>query len=668
MMNKEKIINLLILILVSIPYLVSATENDNKSSFKLNSILITAPAMGEPFKVKIDPKTSQQPLPANDGASFLKNIPGFSMIRKGGTYGDPVLRGMVGSRLNILLDGMEFHGGCGNRMDPPTAYVFPKNYDQVTIIKGPQTVLYGNGNSAGVILFEHDRDNFKKTEGMINLLGGSWGRIDGIGTARAVFDLFSLSATLSHAQSDNYEDGNGRKINSKYQRQSATFLASYKPTLNTRIDIDAIISNGEAAYADRVLDGSKFDRNSYGLAIEKKAISKVLRKISARLYYSYIDHVMDNYSLRTVIDSDNDGSTEDQRIDRNPDRKTHGFRLLSELKITAILEGKFGFDWKKDQHTARRSAVMGNNFISSQSSVRNRDYESEIYGLFTEITANISDYQRIVSGFRYDHWQGDRYMRNALLNTVSEPLYSGFLRYESDSLMPSSIFYIGLGYNERPMDYWESVNRNGLTATFHLETEKTTQLDAGIIWKQNDLNGSLSVFYANVNDYILATTNTVFNVDATRYGFEADLNWYILPNLKGLVSLAYVHANNESMNTALAQTPPLEGKLGLTYTNKKWNYGGVLRLVSSQNRVHVGFGNIVGTDLGDTGGFVTLGLNASYKALNNFAIDFGIDNLFDKTYAEHISRTGEVLISGFDRNFRVNEPGRTFWASMQFVF
>ena len=41
-------------------------------------------------------------------------------------------------------------------------------------------------------------------------------------------------------------------------------------------------------------------------------------------------------------------------------------------------------------------------------------------------------------------------------------------------------------------------------------------------------------------------------------------------------------------------------------------------------------------------------------------ISAGIDNLFDKTYAEFISRGGDS-IGGFTQTTRVNEPGRTFW-------
>src|SRR5690554_5887322 len=91
---------------------------------------------------------------------LVVTAPGFSVIRKGGTDGDPVFRGMAASRLSILLDGEAILGGCGSRMDPPTAYVFPEAYESVTILKGPQSVKHGSGSSAGVVMFERATPEF----------------------------------------------------------------------------------------------------------------------------------------------------------------------------------------------------------------------------------------------------------------------------------------------------------------------------------------------------------------------------------------------------------------------------------------------------------------------------------------------------------------------------
>jgi iron complex outermembrane receptor protein len=65
-------------------------------------------------------------------------------------------------------------------MDPPTSYIAPESYDKVTVIKGPQTVLYGPGASAGTVLFEREAPRFDKPGVHMDasLVGGSNGRND----------------------------------------------------------------------------------------------------------------------------------------------------------------------------------------------------------------------------------------------------------------------------------------------------------------------------------------------------------------------------------------------------------------------------------------------------------------------------------------------------------
>ena len=79
--------------------LAHADENE------LSPTVITAIAPSSPLTVITNPKDPRQPVPASDGGDYLKTIPGFALVRNGGTNGDPVLRGMFGSRLNILTNG-----------------------------------------------------------------------------------------------------------------------------------------------------------------------------------------------------------------------------------------------------------------------------------------------------------------------------------------------------------------------------------------------------------------------------------------------------------------------------------------------------------------------------------------------------------------------------------
>ena len=73
---------------------------------------------------------------------------------------------------------------------------------------------------------------------------------------------------------------------------------------------------------------------------------------------------------------------------------------------------------------------------------------------------------------------------------------------------------------------------------------------------------------------------------------------------------------------------------------------------------------MVGQDLGRTGGFAVASLNGSYAWSKTVKLSAGIDNLFDKTYAEAISRGGSV-VGGYDTTTRINEPGRTWWLKVQ---
>lgn len=652
---------------------------------QLDEVVVTAPQMAEPLTVELDPKAPQQPVPANDGASFLKNVPGFSVIRKGGTDGDPVLRGLAGSRLNILLDGADFLGGCGMRMDPPTAYVFPETFDKVTIIKGPQTVLYGNGNSAGVVLFDHDRKTLTQPGGTLDasLMAGSWGRLDGVVAGNYAGEKGYLHAVASHAEANDYKDGDGNRVHSAYERENLSAAAGWTPDKETLVEVSAVGSRAEAAYADRSMDGVKFDREAYGLKFERSNLSPLLAKLAAQVNYNYIDHVMDNYTLRTPP------AMPTMYMLNNLDRETKSAKLSADLSVTEADLLTVGVNWQTNEHTLRKAS--GAAVHSYQSMPRVRDMEADTTGLFGELRHELTADRRLIAGLRVDDWSADRYntmMGGAFLAGADETLTSGFLRYEEDLARLGGTAYVGIGHSERPMDYWEASTYNGILAGGQLNPEKNTQLDAGLIWKRGDVNGSVSLFYSKIDDYILtyasmmgpsarlsncgsmtSSMGTTWycsgNVDASRYGGEADMAWRFAPQWTLRGTLAWVHADNDTDNVPLAQTPPLEGRLGLDYSTGPWTFGGVLRMVADQDRVDVGYGNIVGQDYGATDGFTTLALNMAYKPSKRFQIVAGVDNVFDRTYAEHLARDNTFEAG---TNTRVNEPGRFAWVKLNYHF
>ncbi|MDP1832001.1 MAG: TonB-dependent receptor, partial [Geothrix sp.] len=118
----------------------------------------------------------------------------------------------------------------------------------------------------------------------------------------------------------------------------------------------------------------------------------------------------------------------------------------------------------------------------------------------------------------------------------------------------------------------------------------------------------------------------------------------------------------------LAQIPPLEARLGAGYEAETWSSGLLVRGVTRQDRYAVNQGNIVGQDLGATPGFAILSLNAGWKIAKGWLVTGGVDNLFNRAYAEHISRNTSAIPGYVVQSIRVNEPGRTLWmkASLRF--
>jgi iron complex outermembrane recepter protein len=651
------------------------------------SVVVTAPSTTSPLVVETDPRAPRQPIPAHDGADYLKTIPGFSVVRKGGTDGDPVLRGMAGSRLGILLDGQQILGGCGGRMDPPTAYVFPASYDRITVLKGPETVLYGAGMSAGAVLFERllnraDRPGVTLSSA---LTAASFGRHDEMADVRVSVPTFYLQAGGTRSHTDDYADGNGALIHSAYTRWSGQAAFGWTPDTSTRLELSTVQSNGQAAYADRAMDGVSFARNNVAIKLDRRFTSSFLQRIEVQSYYNYIDHVMDNFTLRRPGTS---------FAVNNPDRTTIGGRGAATLAVKTSTSVVVGTDVQRNVHTLRTAMGMTSAAQADaayRSAPRAEDLRFLQVGLFAEVTHALTRNSRLAAGARSDWHQAmdSRLCIGTTMCPATSPLRndtrgatdrrtlpSGFGRYEYDVNRNglSGRFSIGVGHVERSPDYWERVKQSPVTlksAFLSTRPEKTTQLDAGMVWSGGAWSGSVSAFAGTIHDYILirwlpAPTLTR-NVDATTRGTEANVAYHINRHLTADATLAYVRGDNTTDGKPLAQQPPTEGRVGLTYDNRTWSLAALARVVASQTRVDVGSGNIVsnGMDLGPTGGFSVFSINGGYRLKRAVLVAVGVDNLLNRAYAEHISQGG-AAVPGFVQTTRINEPGRTVWLKVNF--
>lgn len=663
--------------LCCVAFIFCAPEHVHAEADTLETVVVTGIMMSEANTLNVDPKRLRQPAPAHDGGEYLKQLPGFALVRKGGSGGDPSFRGMAASRLNIINDDGMVLGGCSSRMDPPTAYITPQNYDRIIIVKGPQTVRYLP--AAATVRFERDHSEALQqgVHGVVGMTLGSFGKRESNLDAQYAHQAYFGRLRASSGKSDNYRDGDGREINSHYDRQSVNTEIGYRSQSNSLV-LSMTQSMGEAAYADRSMDGVRFDRRQWQLQWRSELPIAMQNSLDITLQRADIDHVMDNYSLRSFTPS----MMRLEPTAMNPTRQTESGRIEWLLEPSESLAARVGIDASQNQHNIRMSMLEYSQPYTDKPLLQDGRFEQR--GLYAELDWQLGDQWWWFNGLRSDTWQAEDQRRMLMPNPMTmvpnptfgeqrdETLQSGFSRLElrRDDWQA----YLGYGRAERFPDYWELFGKSRSTvesaSALYAASETLQQLDAGLIRQGVTWQLSASAYLGNIDNYLLVSAfspmqpEQVRNIKARIWGGEIGGEWRPLAPLALRASVALARGSNVSDNTYLPQMAPAEVRLSGEYQWQQWRMGAMWRAVAAQTRYALNTGTIVALDTGPSAGFSTLSLNAS-RQWSRLALNMGIDNIADKTYQEFLS-TNAAAISGFETLSRVPEPGRSAWVNLQY--
>lgn len=683
-------------------------KNAILSSITLMGTLFVFPALAEENKVPtiqveadkiIDATTSTLNLENNfsaDGGELLLQTPGVSGIKMGSHGIDPVIRGQKHNQLNILLNGAYIHGGCPNRMDPPTSFASAELYDQVTVIKGVQTLIYGGGGSGGTVLFERNAPTFEKDE-TVNGKAGAGYRSNGNAwdiftdvAAGSEQNYFRGSATIKKAEE--YQDGDGNDVRSGYSEKSLMLSLGGESAGGSkyRLDIDAVRGE-DILYAGANMDSPQADSDTYKLTFETGKVAS-FDGVKVEAYRSDVFHIMDNFSYRTNM-----------MWMRVPSKSiTDGMRVIGDM---AIGKGNLsiGMDYKKGDRDATRYSSMTPTYPTMSQSFMWPGVETSQTGLFAEYQGKVSKGNRYTAGLRLDSVDANAtkadntpmvagtlspnqlytnyYGTSASKKTESN--VSGLYRMEHD-LSEKNMFFWGVSHTVRTADETErfmAVNNSNSMMIWvgnpDIKPEAHNQLDIGLNFKGEKSDSSISVYYDSVSDYILRdrahgqdgillsdNASIYRNVDAIIYGLDFETSYKWSNTWRSNFTVAYVRASNTTDDRAIAQTPPLEGTVSIEYYRNVWMFGAGVRLVSKQTEVDDNAMTGSGLDFGPTSGFALLNLYGSMKLGKQGNLRFGVDNVMDKTYAEHLNKP-----NAFDPlPIQVNEPGRSVWTRVSIKF
>lgn len=146
-------------VLLSAAYVASSlahAEETVEPIITFSSITVTADPLGERSPDEIilpvsvlagEDLAKQQALTLGD---TLDSLPGVANSDFGPGVGRPVVRGLQGSRVQVLEDGLKTADIAGEGADHAIA-IDSARADQIEVFRGPATLLYGSGAAGGVI-------------------------------------------------------------------------------------------------------------------------------------------------------------------------------------------------------------------------------------------------------------------------------------------------------------------------------------------------------------------------------------------------------------------------------------------------------------------------------------------------------------------------------------
>ena len=631
---------------------------------------------------------------AIDGGDLLRSINGISTIRRGGHGLDPVIRGQSDQRLNSSIDGAIVYGACSSKMDPASTYVNIENYDSITVIKGSQSVLYGAGGPGGVVRYERVTEPLSQANAYKFKIGQTF---DSNAEAKTTIGDFTLGLGQayfringSYSEAGNYETGTGLKPLTEYETSNYAAIIGKRLDDGSKLEFTYTNNSQEnIGFAGLPMDIVYSYTDIYNLKYHRVTQFGPFSSMKVELYNSDMDHLMDNYTMRSV-DSMKTPAASD----------TYGGRIIGATDNGM----KVGVDYEHNTRDAEQNMVISG-------TERHLAYlwpgaEIAKLGLFLEKDNKISDQTTMSYGLRLDRVEtdatraaddpGSAHMAQVTANSLYTAHYSGtvtagkrdfsnfsgFLRYTKD-YGPMSSAYISLSRNERTPDATELFNAKTSMAMAgeyrlrhignpNLNSEVHTILEIGFenMFMGSHVNGSL--YLNDISDYITTYRasdgtydNTINdariykNIDATIWGYELTAQKDLTSNVKTIFNLNYTHGDDDTQNRPLAQMMPLSGDISLEYQTGSVNYGLRANFADTQDR----FDSRV-LDTGRTGGYTVYDLYAGFEPTPNIRFTMGISNLTDKRYATHLNSTNS-LDAAADR---VDEPGRSFWGSLIYDF
>lgn len=636
-----------------------------------------------------------------NSARLMERIPGGAVVSNGPLTEQIQYRGLHGARVNVRLDGAKINPSCPNWMDAPMHYAPPSLIDRFTVERGAASVASGAEAPGGTVTVQGKTSRFGEgsryvLHGDIEMAHATNGdALDAGGLLAVANDRFRAHLLGSFDDAENFRSASGTVRPSQRTRRTAGGGVGLRSD-ETEFAIDyrhhETDKSGTPSFA---MDMASIDAHLVNAGLKLSAAGGRV-PVSLSGYFSDVDHIMDNYSLRVPTG---------MRMHTFARSRGFGGELNAVVPLgDGGLTAGVDFDREEQDKEARSPSNAAFYATSYNGVVRQRsggylEWSGTLPFRPIDRDWNLELGARVV---RLDERAEPAALSTVMNSASARNLRDAFNMGTRDlsgtdwdlvakvgsEFSPSLLAEIGYARKTRFPGYVERFGwlptsaSNGLAdgriyvGDVNLRPEVSHEGEIGIFWRRGRFAASPRFFYRRIDDYIqgvpydnspgiinsdvetVAAANgdsyplRFGNVDATFYGL--DLGWsYAITDrwtLSGLGS--YVRGTRADIADNLYRIAPANGRVDLTYARSQWDAGVEVAGALRQNRVAATNGEK------PTPGWAILNAHASWRPLSWIETRLSVENILDRAYADHLNGPNRVAGSAVPVGARVPSPGR----------
>jgi iron complex outermembrane recepter protein len=508
-----------------------APQQENPHAAELKTIEVkgmvlptTADEMSRPVEVLSGEKLDE--AKAGTLGETVGKLPGVQSSYFGPGVGRPIVRGFDGARVQVLSDGLG-SGDVSTVSADHAVSIEPFLADQIEVLKGPATLLYGSGAIGGAVNVVDGRVPEALTdeplEGRAELRAGTVNdERTGMVRVDASTATFALHADALHREADDVETPVGTLAGTAIRTDSASLGGSW---IGSRGFFGGSVSLYSTLYGipgTQDEGGVRIDmdqrRSEVRAGIDDFGWFESARLKLARTQYEHVE--LEGNEVGTSFENDaNEG------------------RLELVHHAIAGWNGAFGLQWGDREF----SAVGEEAFVPS---TRSRDA-----GLFWIGNREFGDAWRLELGARADRTKIDADAATAIGpdRTFDTASASIGLRWD---VSKSVHFDLGLDRAQRAPTAEELYSNGTHVATQSVErgqpdmdAETANRAEIGVHWHAGPVELAASLYHVRYDDFIyLADTGEIeedlpvrqwTQGDARFNGGEAEATWHIAENASG---------------------------------------------------------------------------------------------------------------------------------------